>query len=157
MTFRHQGHQVPRSGHLVQPGMAGSDGDVPVYDTVRLRPRAARLAYDGAPAGVRNGAAVAQKVQTLFIDDLDGSAAEGTVRFGLYGTEYEIDLNAGACPAAEGRAGRLCEGWAAGQRRVSSARPRRAPGLGKRLEHHRGPGVGQGPGHQGERSRAGAR
>ena len=75
--------------------MAGSDGDVPVYDTVRLRPRAARLAYDGAPAGVRNGAAVAQKVQTLFIDDLDGSAAEGTVRFGLYGTEYEIDLNAG--------------------------------------------------------------
>jgi hypothetical protein len=36
---------------------------------------------------------VAQKVQTLFIDDLDGSAAEGTVRFGLDGTEYEIDLN----------------------------------------------------------------
>ena len=28
------------------------------------------------------------------IDDLDGSAAEGTVRFGLDGTEYEIDLNA---------------------------------------------------------------
>jgi Lsr2 len=40
------------------------------------------------------GAAVAQKIQTLFIDDLDGSAAEGTVRFGLDGTEYEIDLNA---------------------------------------------------------------
>jgi nucleoid-associated protein Lsr2 len=38
---------------------------------------------------------MAQKVQTLFIDDLDGSAAEGTVRFGLDGTEYEIDLNAG--------------------------------------------------------------
>jgi Lsr2 len=37
---------------------------------------------------------VAQKVQTLFIDDLDGSDAEGTVRFGLDGTEYEIDLNA---------------------------------------------------------------
>jgi hypothetical protein len=35
-----------------------------------------------------------QKVQTLFIDDIDGSAAEGTVRFGLDGTEYEIDLNA---------------------------------------------------------------
>ena len=34
-----------------------------------------------------------QRVQTLFIDDLDGSAAEGTVRFGLDGTEYEIDLN----------------------------------------------------------------
>ena len=37
---------------------------------------------------------MAQKVQTLFIDDIDGSAAEGTVRFGLDGTEYEIDLNA---------------------------------------------------------------
>ena len=36
---------------------------------------------------------MAQKIQTLFIDDLDGSAAEGTVRFGLDGTEYEIDLN----------------------------------------------------------------
>jgi hypothetical protein len=36
---------------------------------------------------------VAQKIQTLFIDDLDGSAAEGTLRFGLDGTEYEIDLN----------------------------------------------------------------
>jgi hypothetical protein len=30
----------------------------------------------------------------LFIDDIDGSEAEGTVRFGLDGTEYEIDLNA---------------------------------------------------------------
>jgi hypothetical protein len=37
---------------------------------------------------------VAQKVQTLFIDDIDGSTADGTVRFGLDGTDYEIDLNA---------------------------------------------------------------
>ena len=37
---------------------------------------------------------MAQKIQTLFIDDLDGSTAEGTVRFGLDGTGYEIDLNA---------------------------------------------------------------
>jgi hypothetical protein len=36
---------------------------------------------------------VAQKIQTLFIDDIDGGAAEGTVRFALDGTEYEIDLN----------------------------------------------------------------
>jgi hypothetical protein len=40
-------------------------------------------------------AAAAQKIQILLIDDLDGSAAEGTVRFGLHGAEYEIDLNAG--------------------------------------------------------------
>ena len=37
---------------------------------------------------------MAQKIQTLFIDDLDGSQADGTVRFGLDGAEYEIDLNA---------------------------------------------------------------
>ena len=36
---------------------------------------------------------MAQKIQTLFIDDIDGGQAEGTVRFGLDGTEYEIDLN----------------------------------------------------------------
>jgi hypothetical protein len=37
---------------------------------------------------------MAQKIQTLFIDDLDGGEAEGTVRFALDGTEYEIDLSA---------------------------------------------------------------
>ena len=37
---------------------------------------------------------MAQQIQTLFIDDIDGGEAEGTVRFGLDGTEFEIDLNA---------------------------------------------------------------
>ena len=37
---------------------------------------------------------MAQKVQTLFVDDLDGSEAEGTIRFGLDGASYEIDLSA---------------------------------------------------------------
>ncbi len=37
---------------------------------------------------------MAQKIQILLIDDLDGSAADGAVRFGLDGAEYEIDLNA---------------------------------------------------------------
>ena len=68
----------------------------------------------------RNQAAVAQKIQTLFIDDLDGSAAEGTVRFGLDGTEYEIDLN-------EQHAGQLRDALA---RYVSSAR--RANGAARR-------------------------
>ena len=36
---------------------------------------------------------MAQQVQTLFIDDIDGGPAEGTVRFGLDGTDYEIDLS----------------------------------------------------------------
>lgn len=38
---------------------------------------------------------MAQKVQTIFIDDIDGSEAEGTVLFGLGGTQYEIDLSTG--------------------------------------------------------------
>jgi hypothetical protein len=36
---------------------------------------------------------MAQQIQTLFIDDIDGGPAEGTVRFGLDGTDYEIDLS----------------------------------------------------------------
>ena len=36
---------------------------------------------------------MAQRIQTLLIDDLDGGEAAGTVRFALDGTEYEIDLS----------------------------------------------------------------
>src|SRR5579862_7602332 len=36
---------------------------------------------------------MAQRTQVLYIDDIDGSDAEGTVRFGFDGTDYEIDLN----------------------------------------------------------------
>jgi Lsr2 len=37
---------------------------------------------------------MAQRIQTLLIDDIDGGEAAGTVRFGLDGTQYEIDLSA---------------------------------------------------------------
>jgi hypothetical protein len=36
---------------------------------------------------------MAQQIQTLFIDDLDGGQAAGTVRFALDGVDYEIDLS----------------------------------------------------------------
>jgi hypothetical protein len=36
---------------------------------------------------------MAQKVQVLLLDDLDGSEADQTVRFGLDGSSYEIDLS----------------------------------------------------------------
>ena len=42
---------------------------------------------------------MAQKVQTLFVDDIDGSVADGTVRFGLDDTDYETDLNSGHAQA----------------------------------------------------------
>jgi hypothetical protein len=37
---------------------------------------------------------MAQKVETLLVDDLDGSDAESTIRFGVDGADYEIDLSA---------------------------------------------------------------
>ncbi|WP_203337171.1 histone-like nucleoid-structuring protein Lsr2 [Nocardioides limicola] len=36
---------------------------------------------------------MAQKVQILLVDDIDGTEADSTVTFGLDGTTYEIDLN----------------------------------------------------------------
>lgn len=40
-----------------------------------------------------NGARVARKIETVILDDLDGSTADTTIRFGLDGAEFEIDLN----------------------------------------------------------------
>jgi nucleoid-associated protein Lsr2 len=72
---------------------------------------------------------VAQKIQTLFMDDLDGSAAEGIVRFGLDGTEYEIDLN-------EQHARQLRDALAryvsAGRRPTALLAGQREPGAGRR-------------------------
>jgi hypothetical protein len=59
-----------------------------------LQPNRAMIVYAYALFNEWNGVHVAQKIQTLFIDDIDGSEAEGTVRFALDGAEYEIDLNA---------------------------------------------------------------
>ncbi len=38
---------------------------------------------------------MAQKVQVLLVDDIDGSEATETVSFGLDGMSYEIDLSSG--------------------------------------------------------------
>ncbi|MBN9328662.1 MAG: Lsr2 family protein, partial [Cellulomonas sp.] len=35
---------------------------------------------------------MAQKVQVILVDDLDGGTADETVTFGLDGVSYEIDL-----------------------------------------------------------------
>lgn len=65
---------------------------------------------------------MAQKVRTLFIDDLDGTPAEGTVRFALDGTEYEIDLTAEHARALRNALARYV---AAARRRPVSPRPAR--------------------------------
>ncbi len=63
---------------------------------------------------------MAQKIQTLFIDDIDGSEAEGTVRFALEGAEYEIDLSAEHARALRDALAPLV---AAARRAGGSARP----------------------------------
>jgi hypothetical protein len=70
---------------------------------------------------------VAQKVQTLFVDDIDGSDAEGTVRFGLDGTDYEIDLNAKNAQALRDALARYT-----GAARQVSGSTRRQPSSGRK-------------------------
>ena len=70
---------------------------------------------------------MAQKVQTLFVDDIDGSDAEGTVRFGLDGTDYEIDLNAKNAQALRDALAR----YTGAARRVSGS-TRRQPRSGRK-------------------------
>lgn len=71
---------------------------------------------------------MAQKIQTLFIDDLDGGEAEGTVRFGLDGTDYEIDLSATHAKALR----KALEKYVSAARKVSSASRRRGHPGGRR-------------------------
>lgn len=63
---------------------------------------------------------MAQKVNIILVDDIDGSEATETVTFGLDGTTYEIDLN-------DDNAGKLREALATyvGHGRKVGAGPRR--------------------------------
>ena len=85
---------------------------------------------------------MAQKIQTLFIDDLDGSEAEGTIRFGLDGTEYEIDLNAEHAQALRDVLARYVHAARRAGGRCATTSPRRTQGIGGRCRQHRGPRVG---------------
>jgi hypothetical protein len=70
---------------------------------------------------------MAQRIQTLFIDDIDGGAADGTVRFGLDGTDYEIDLSGEHTDELRS----VLEKYIEHSRKVGSARrPRRGPRTG---------------------------
>jgi hypothetical protein len=88
---------------------------------------------------------VAQKIQILLIDALDVSAAEGTDRFGLDGTEYEIDLNAGHAKNCAMR-------WpgtsvlTTGPTAAPASQPVAAAAAGRRPEHHRDPRVARAQG-----------
>jgi hypothetical protein len=71
---------------------------------------------------------MAQKIQTLFIDDIDGGEAEGTVRFGLDGADYEIDLSAAHSKALR----KAAEKYITAGRKVSGPARRRGNGGGRK-------------------------
>lgn len=71
---------------------------------------------------------MAQKVQVVLVDDIDGGAAEETVAFSLDGVSYEIDLSAAnAAALRETFAPYVGAARKAGARSARSARPGRRP------------------------------
>ena len=88
---------------------------------------------------------MAHRIQTLLIDDLDGGEAAGTVRFGLDGAEYEIDLSAAHSDELRTALGRyLAHARRAGGTARSATRARRgsaAVDTAKVREWARGQGI----------------
>lgn len=72
---------------------------------------------------------MAQRVNIVLVDDLDGSDADETVTFGLDGTEYEIDLSSA-------NAGKLRDALAlyVGHGRRTGGRRKRSAGRAKSAE-----------------------
>ena len=64
---------------------------------------------------------MAQKVNIILVDDLDGSEATETVSFALDGTSYEIDLNDGNASALR----EAMSGYIGHARKVSGGGARR--------------------------------
>jgi hypothetical protein len=71
---------------------------------------------------------MAQKVQYILVDDVDGGEAEESVTFGLDGVTYEIDLSSGNADQLR----ELLAPWVASARRVGGrAVGRKAAGRGR--------------------------
>lgn len=64
---------------------------------------------------------MAQKVNIILVDDIDGSDADQTITFGLDGTSYEIDLNDAHAAALRD----ALSGYVGHARKVTGAGPRR--------------------------------
>ena len=74
---------------------------------------------------------MAQKTVVTFEDDLDGSAAEGTVTFSVNGVQYEIDLS----QKNADKLARVFEPYVTSGRKVSTRTSARAPrGAGPRKQ-----------------------
>ena len=97
---------------------------------------------------------MAQKITVELEDDLDGGPADETVRFGVDGSEYEIDLSKKNAAAFRRKLAPFIDhARKAGTRTAPPARAYRSkPGSQRRY-----PGMGEGPGHRGQRTRAHSR
>jgi hypothetical protein len=67
---------------------------------------------------------MAQKVNVILVDDIDGSDAEETIKFGLDGTHCEIDLNGAHAEELRGQLERYVRA-AARKVTASAGRPAR--------------------------------
>ena len=74
----------------------------------------------------RQAASMATKVLTQLVDDTDGSEADQTVRFGLDGASYEIDLSEKNAAALR----KALDGWVEHARRVGGRATRSKGGGG---------------------------
>ena len=72
---------------------------------------------------------MAQRVEVILEDDIDGSPADETVRFALNGTSYEIDLSSANAQALRGALGRYVE-----HARKASGASRQARGPRRRAD-----------------------
>ena len=80
---------------------------------------------------------MAQKVQVLLVDDIDGGTADETVTFGLDGVTYEIDLTAGhATELRDALAQWVGHARKVGGRTSSKARTPRSPFVVRRRAGH---------------------
>jgi Lsr2 len=75
---------------------------------------------------------MAQKVQVLLVDDLDGSEATETVQFGLDGATYEIDLSSGNAGKLRKELSHYVEH---ARKATGAAQPRRRRRTGPNREH----------------------
>ena len=72
---------------------------------------------------------MAQRVEVILEDDIDGSPADQTVRFALNGTSYEIDLSSENAQALRSALGRYVE-----HARKAPGGPPKARGPRKRVD-----------------------
>jgi len=90
---------------------------------------------------------MATKITVALEDDLEGGPADETMRFAIGGTAYEIDLNKKNARAFRKQLAPFVEH----ARKAGRARPAHVVNPAAQRRH---PGVGQRPGHRGQRPRA---